>query len=272
MCIRDSLYILANIISAPFFNYKAYRDQMDTPIMKEFSSDVQVLDRNQIPVVDKDLARILADRKLGEKPSLGSQVVLGEPTIQNVNGELIWAVPLHHSGFFKWLVNMDGADGYIVVSATNPQDVRYVDDHKIKIQPDSYPDSYTHLDVYKRQAETLGVVDAYKQSADEAGGVCNGDGGYIAKIHPRLFQSALHHPADVFAVAAGGDFRHHAAVFFVFLHLGGDDTGKDGAPVLDDGGCRFVTGAFDGQDVDSFVHEAGSSNIFSMMTPASGGF
>ena len=132
------LYILANIISAPFFNYKAYRDQMDTPIMKEFSSDVQVLDRNQIPVVDKDLARILADRKLGEKPSLGSQVVLGEPTIQNVNGELIWAVPLHHSGFFKWLVNMDGADGYIVVSATNPQDVRYVDDHKIKIQPDSY--------------------------------------------------------------------------------------------------------------------------------------
>lgn len=133
-----ALYILANIISAPLFNYKAYRDQMDTPIMKEFSSDVQMLDLNQVPVVDRDLARILADRKLGEKPSLGSQVVLGEPTIQNVNGELIWAVPLHHSGFFKWLVNMDGADGYIIVSATNPQDVRYVDDHKIKIQPDSY--------------------------------------------------------------------------------------------------------------------------------------
>ncbi len=132
------LYILANVISAPLFNYKAYRDQMDTPVVKEFSSDVQVLDLDQIPVVDKDLARILADRKLGEKPSLGSQVVLGEPTIQNVNGELIWAVPLHHSGFFKWLFNMDGAAGYIVVSATNPQDVRYVEDHKIKIQPDSY--------------------------------------------------------------------------------------------------------------------------------------
>ena len=131
-------YFLTVLLSAPLFNYKAYRDQLDTPEVREFGSEVQVLDLNQIPVVDKNLASILADRKLGEKPSLGSQVVLGEPTIQNVNGELVWAVPLHHSGFFKWLFNMDGADGFIIVSATDPQDVRYVDDYKIKIQPNSY--------------------------------------------------------------------------------------------------------------------------------------
>lgn len=131
-------YFLTILLSAPLFNYKAYRDQLDTPEAREFSSEVQVLDLNQIPVVDKNLASILADRKLGEKPSLGSQVVLGEPTIQNVNGELVWAVPLHHSGFFKWLFNMDGADGFIIVSATDPQDVRYMDDYKIKIQPNSY--------------------------------------------------------------------------------------------------------------------------------------
>ncbi|MEG2597323.1 MAG: hypothetical protein RR977_02755, partial [Oscillospiraceae bacterium] len=132
------LYFLMNIISAPLFHYTAYRDQMKQPVAKEFSSEVQMLDASQVPVVDKELAKILADRKLGEKPSLGSQVVLGDPTIQNVGGELIWAIPLHHSGFFKWFVNMDGADGYIIVSATNPQDVEYVDDYKIKIQPNSY--------------------------------------------------------------------------------------------------------------------------------------
>jgi hypothetical protein len=55
-----------------------------------------------LPVVDKGLAALLADKKLGEKPALGSQVTLGAPTIQKVNDKLVWVVPLLHSGFFKW--------------------------------------------------------------------------------------------------------------------------------------------------------------------------
>lgn len=132
------LFILVQIIFTPLFFAKTYRDQLDTPVVKEFTTDVQAVDLKQIPVVDKDLAKTLADKKLGEKPSLGSQVVLGEPTIQNVDGELIWAVPLQHSGFFKWLANMEGSAGYIKVSATNLKDVEYVEDYKIKIQPNSY--------------------------------------------------------------------------------------------------------------------------------------
>ncbi len=131
-------YLLVSLISSPLFFWGAYRDQLGTPVQKEFKEDIQAIDTEQIPVVDKELAAKLADKKLGEKPSLGSQVNLGEPVIQQVDGKLIWAVPLHHSGFFKWLTKMDGAEGYIVVSATNPQDVTYVSDYKIKIQPNSY--------------------------------------------------------------------------------------------------------------------------------------
>jgi len=61
---------------------------------REFSSDVQAVDMTQVPIVDQMLAANLADKKLGERPSLGSQVRLGEPTIQLVNGKLIWVVPL----------------------------------------------------------------------------------------------------------------------------------------------------------------------------------
>lgn len=132
------VYFLVQIIFNPLFFLDSYRNQMPEPAVKQFSSEVQAIDTNQIPIVDKDLARNLADKKLGEKPALGSQVTLGEPTIQTVDGRLVWVVPLQHSGFFKWLANMDGSAGYIVVSATNLKDVEYVDTYKIKIQPDSY--------------------------------------------------------------------------------------------------------------------------------------
>lgn len=132
------LFIGVNVFSMPFFHYKAYRDQLGEASQQVFSSDMQAVDLSQIPIVDKELARKLADKKLGERASLGSQVVLGEPTIQMNNGKLIWAVPLYHSGVFKWLTNLSGTPGYIVVSATNVNDVDYVEGHKIKYQPQSY--------------------------------------------------------------------------------------------------------------------------------------
>ena len=132
------LYFAATVISMPLFNYKAYRDQLGQPEISEFTDTVQPLALNQLPVVDKALARELADKKVGENPGLGSQVVLGTPVIQKVNDKLVWVVPLEHSGFFKWLKNLDGSAGYIVVSATDVSDVDLVTDHKIKYQENAY--------------------------------------------------------------------------------------------------------------------------------------
>lgn len=132
------LYFGVTVLSMPLFNYKAYRDQLGTPVVSEFTDTVQPLALNQLPIVDKSLARELADKKVGENPGLGSQVMLGTPVIQKVNGKLVWVVPLEHSGFFKWLKNMDGSAGYIVVSASDVSDVTLVTDHKIKYQANAY--------------------------------------------------------------------------------------------------------------------------------------
>lgn len=132
------ILIIVNIACAPVFHSSRYRDQMPQPESRKFTSDVQPLDVNELPIVDSDLAYNLADKKLGEKPSLGSQVTLGTPTIQKVDGKLVWVVPLEHSGFFKWLSNMQGTPGYIIVSATSPRDVTYVDKYNIKYQPNAY--------------------------------------------------------------------------------------------------------------------------------------
>ena len=132
------LYFAATVLSMPLFNYKVYRDQLGTPVVSEFTDTVQPLALDQLPIVDKSLVRELADKKVGENPGLGSQVVLGIPVIQKVNGKLVWVVPLEHSGFFKWLKNMDGSAGYIVVSASDVSDVTLVTDHKIKYQANAY--------------------------------------------------------------------------------------------------------------------------------------
>jgi hypothetical protein len=133
-----AVLIILSIFSTVLFHMNSYKNQMPEPENRVFSSDVQAIDIDQIPVVDSNLATLLADKKLGEKPSLGSQVTLGVPTIQKVDDKLVWVVPLLHSGFFKWITNSSGTPGYILVSATNPRDVTYVDNYLIKYQPNAY--------------------------------------------------------------------------------------------------------------------------------------
>jgi hypothetical protein len=132
------ILIIVNIFSSVLFHTDSYKNQMPEPENRTFSSDVQAIDIARLPVVDTSLAALLADKKLGEKPALGSQVTLGEPTIQKVNDKLVWVVPLLHSGFFKWISNMGGTPGYILVSATNPRDVTYIDKFPVKYQPNAY--------------------------------------------------------------------------------------------------------------------------------------
>lgn len=162
------LYFIANLVSSPLFNSKAYRDQLGTPETTEFSQDIQAVDLSQIPIVDQRLAKSLADKKLGENPGVGSQVNVGEPVIQQVNGELVWIVPLEHSGFFKWLKNIDGSAGYIKVSATNQQDIEFIN-AQIKYQPSSYffDDITRYLRIVKGELFT-GITD-YSFEIDDEG-------------------------------------------------------------------------------------------------------
>ena len=135
------LFMVAMTIYSSFlFHWKTYRDQLGTEKHVEFASDMQAVDMNQVPIVDRELAVILADKKLGERAGLGSQVYLGgnQATIQQVNGKLMWAVPLYHSGLFKWLTNLSGTPGYIMVSATDVNDVQYVENFRVKYYPGNY--------------------------------------------------------------------------------------------------------------------------------------
>ncbi|MGL4571362.1 MAG: cell shape-determining protein [Clostridium sp.] len=120
------LYVALMIIFSPLVSYKAHRELLGNVESVEFSSQIKHIDLKQLPTIDKELADKLADKKLGEIPSLGSQVYVGDLTLQSVNGELYYVAPLEHSSLFKWISNHKGTPGYVKVSATNQNDVQLV--------------------------------------------------------------------------------------------------------------------------------------------------
>ncbi|WP_294404601.1 cell shape-determining protein [uncultured Clostridium sp.] len=120
------VYIVALVACSPLINYNAHRNLIGNVEEVDFSSEIKYIDLNQLPTIDKELAGKLADKKLGEIASLGSQVTVGELHLQSINGELYYVAPLEHSSFLKWITNREGTKGYIKVSATNQNDVELV--------------------------------------------------------------------------------------------------------------------------------------------------
>ncbi|MEG0074137.1 MAG: hypothetical protein RR751_06555 [Clostridia bacterium] len=160
--------IIFGFITSPLFMCNKYKNQIGKIEEKDFKTEFENLDLNKVPVVDQLLAEKLADKKLGEKQSLGSQVITGEPVIQIYNEKLVWVVPLEHSGFFKWLDNIDGTPGYIIVSATDQRDVEFVGNHKIKYQPNSYFNTDIRRKARYSKSYMQGMVD-YSFELNEEG-------------------------------------------------------------------------------------------------------
>ena len=142
------IFVVSNILSTPLFTWGILKNQIGKIEERNFEKDFEKFNVGEAPVIDETLALRLAEKKLGEKPELVSQVKVTTPTIQLYNNKLVWVVPLEHSGLFKWISNMEGTPGYIIVSATDQKDVTFVDNHKIKYQKEAY----LHQDL-KRKAQ-----------------------------------------------------------------------------------------------------------------------
>lgn len=147
------IYILSLVVFSPIVSYKAHRELIGNIEGVEFSNEIEHIDLKQLPTIDKEVAYKLADKKLGEIPSLGSQVTIGDLTLQSVGGQLYYVAPLEHSSLFKWFTNREGTTGYIKISATNESDVQLVTevngkDIKIKYLESAYLFSDLHRAAY----------------------------------------------------------------------------------------------------------------------------
>lgn len=140
---------------------------------KAISNHIEPISIDEIRVVDENLAYLLGEKVLGSQPALGSQVELGNFCIQKVGKDLYWVAPLLHSGFFKWINNQEGTNGYVMVSATNERDVKLVQSIegkkiKIKYQHEAFFGTHIERHLYMNGYATVGLTD-YTFEIDDAG-------------------------------------------------------------------------------------------------------
>ena len=161
------------ITSSPILHSRAYKNLLGEVKVSNFAKDVSPVSVNDIRLVDEDMAMKLGDKKLGEIPSIGSISKLGKFHIQSINGELYWVSPLVHRDLIKWFNNMEGTKGYVMVSASNPQDVRLVQEvNGKKINIVYQPEAYLHQDLkrhmYLKGYVNIGMTD-FNLEIDDSG-------------------------------------------------------------------------------------------------------
>ena len=157
--------VLPFITSWSLFRNQSYRNLIgNVEIGTNFKHHMTPISMDKIRVVDQDLAYNLGDKVLGAQSGLGSQVTLGEFTIQKVNDQLYWVAPLLHSGFFKWNKNGKGTPGYVMVNATNERDVKLVQQVggksiRIKYQSEAFFSDNLYRHIYLNGHCTEGLTD-----------------------------------------------------------------------------------------------------------------
>lgn len=83
----------------------------------DFIQDIQTVDIDKLPLVDKAYGYKLGSLKLGEYPGIGSEFEAGEYSDIIYQGKQYLVAPLEYRGLFKWLNNRNvGTPGYILIN------------------------------------------------------------------------------------------------------------------------------------------------------------
>lgn len=114
--------LLMSLIGARIFNARKYASLIET-VDGNFATDVAELSMSQIPVVDRDTATRLGQRKLGEMSDLVSQFEIESDYTQiNFNDRPTRVTPLKYADFIKWCTNTaEGVPAYITVDLTTQE-------------------------------------------------------------------------------------------------------------------------------------------------------
>lgn len=108
--------IIGTILSSPIVNAKKYQ-QLMTVEERNFTDDITQADFNTIPILDKDSAALLGDRKMGSMVDMVSQFEVSSDYTQiNVNNRPVRVTPLAYANTIKWLTNQSsGIPAYIKI-------------------------------------------------------------------------------------------------------------------------------------------------------------
>ena len=108
--------LVGALLSSPIINAKKYQ-QLMTVETREFTTDIEELSFDQIPLLDKDSAELLGDRKMGSMVDMVSQFEVDSLYSQiNYQDRPVRVSPLKYASLIKWFTNQgEGIPAYIKI-------------------------------------------------------------------------------------------------------------------------------------------------------------
>ena len=111
------VYLVGTLLSSPIFNAKKYQQLMKVE-EGNFSEDIQELSFDKIPLLDRDTAVLLGDRKMGSMVEMVSQFEADDIYSQiNYQDNPVRVTPLKYASLIKWFTNQsEGIPAYILIN------------------------------------------------------------------------------------------------------------------------------------------------------------
>ena len=133
------VYLVGTLLSSPVINAKKYQKLM-TVEEGDFTEDIEELSFDQIPLLDKDSAAILGDRKMGSMVDMVSQFEADDIYSQiNYQDRPVRVTPLKYASPIKWLTNQsEGIPAYILIDMASQNTELVKLDEGIKYSTSEY--------------------------------------------------------------------------------------------------------------------------------------
>lgn len=111
-----AVFLIGSLLSSPIINAKKYQ-QLLTVENGEFTKDIEELSYDQIPLLDRDSAILLGNRKMGSMVDMVSQFEVSDIYSQiNYQDKPVRVSPLRYASPIKWLTNQsEGVPAYIMI-------------------------------------------------------------------------------------------------------------------------------------------------------------
>lgn len=142
------VFAAGSLLSSPIVNAKKYRELIE-PETGNFTEDIEQIRYDQIPILDKESAMLLGNRKMGSMVDMVSQFeVSGLYSQINYQGQPYRVTPLVYASGIKWLTNQkEGIPAYIRIDMATQNTELVKLDKPIKYSESEYfnRNIYRHL-------------------------------------------------------------------------------------------------------------------------------
>ena len=134
-----AVYLAGTLLSSPIINAKKYQKLLNVE-NGDFQTDIKELSFDQIPLLDRDSATLLGNRKMGSMVDMVSQFEVDELYSQiNYQDKPVRVSPLRYANVIKWFTNQsEGILAYIRIDMTTQSTELVMLDEGMKYSTSEY--------------------------------------------------------------------------------------------------------------------------------------